>query len=136
MIATLQPTLLDMWRRRFGGKQRRTGHPRRAAALGYMAHGLIENGLIEVGKLTLAEFEIAAADGKFVPVEATIDGETVSSRPRMSPRPARPLRLAERDEPESGQQEGPGRLAVPDQQLAGRHGRVRAGRRPTNQAAA
>ena len=25
----------------------------------------------------MAEFEIAAADGKFVPAEATIDGETV-----------------------------------------------------------
>ena len=53
MIATLQPTPLDNWRRRFGGQQRRIDHPRRAAALGYMAHGPVENGLIEVGKLTL-----------------------------------------------------------------------------------
>ena len=53
MIATLQPTPLDLWRRRFGGQQRRIDHPRRAAALGYMAHGPVENGLIEVGKLTL-----------------------------------------------------------------------------------
>jgi len=53
MIATAQQTPLDQWRRRFGGQQRRTGHPRRAAALGYMAHGPVENGLIEVGKLTL-----------------------------------------------------------------------------------
>ena len=53
MIATLQPTLLDMWRRCFGGRQQRIDHPRRAAALGYMARGPVENGLIEVSKLTL-----------------------------------------------------------------------------------
>lgn len=53
MIATVQQTPLDQWRRRFGGQQRRTGHPRGAAALGYMAQGPVENGLIAVGKLTL-----------------------------------------------------------------------------------
>jgi hypothetical protein len=53
MIATLQPTPLDLWRRRFGGQQRRIDHPCRAAALGYMAHGPVENGLIEVSNLTL-----------------------------------------------------------------------------------
>jgi len=53
MIATSEMTPLDTWRRRFGGSQRRIDHPRRAAAMGYMAHGPVENGLVEVGKLTL-----------------------------------------------------------------------------------
>jgi hypothetical protein len=53
MIATLHMTLLDKWRHRFGGQQRRIGYPHRAAALGYMTHGPVESGLIEVGRLTL-----------------------------------------------------------------------------------
>lgn len=53
MIANSQPTPLDKWRDRFGGRQRRIDYSRRAAALGYLVHGPVENGLIEVGKLTL-----------------------------------------------------------------------------------
>ena len=37
----------------------------------------------------LAEFEIVAADGKFMPAEATIDGDTVVVQAKGSPRPLR-----------------------------------------------
>ena len=53
MIATLQPTPLDVWRRRFGGQHRRIDQPCRAAALGYLARGPVIEGLVEVGNLTL-----------------------------------------------------------------------------------
>ena len=55
----------------------------------------------------LGEFEIAGADGKFVPAEATIDGETWSCPPRTWPhRTPGPLRLAQRGQPESVNKEG------------------------------
>ncbi len=75
----------------------------------------------------LSEFEIAGADGKFVPAEAS-DRRRHGRRRGQGGRLAHPgpLRLAERGESEPGQQGGPARLAVPDQQLAGRHGRVSA----------
>jgi len=53
MIATLQPTPLDAWRRRFGGEHRHLDLPRHAAALGYLTHGPVIDGLVEIGKLTL-----------------------------------------------------------------------------------
>ena len=53
MIATLQPSPLDQWRQRFGGRRRRNRRPRPLAALGYLAHGPVIEGLIEVEKLLL-----------------------------------------------------------------------------------
>ena len=53
MIATLQPAPLDQWRQRFGGRRRRNQHPRRLAALGYLAHGPVLEGLVEIEKLVL-----------------------------------------------------------------------------------
>ena len=53
MIATVQPTPLDAWRRRFGGERRRLDHLRHAAALGHLVDGPVIDGLVEVGKLTL-----------------------------------------------------------------------------------
>ena len=55
MIATLipQPSPLDQWRQRFGGRRRRHRRARPLAALGYLAHGPVLAGLIEVEKLVL-----------------------------------------------------------------------------------
>jgi hypothetical protein len=53
MIATLQPSPLDQWRQRFGGRRRRNHRPRPLAALGYLAHGPVLGGLVEVEKLLL-----------------------------------------------------------------------------------
>jgi hypothetical protein len=53
MIATLQPSPLDQWRQRFGGRRRRNHRPRPLAALGYLANGPVIEGLIEVEKLTI-----------------------------------------------------------------------------------
>ena len=73
----------------------------------------------------LSEFEIAGADGKFVPAEATIDGDTVVVQAKPACRAdASPLRLAEHGQSEPGQQGGPARFAVPDEGLARRHRRV------------
>ena len=73
----------------------------------------------------LTEFEIAGADGKFV-ARRGHDRRRHGRRPGQGGRHAHPgpVRLAERGKSEPGQQGGPARLAVPDQQLAGRHGRV------------
>ena len=53
MIATLQPSPLDQWRQRFGGKRRHNRRPRPLAALGYLTNGPVIEGLIEVEKLTI-----------------------------------------------------------------------------------
>jgi hypothetical protein len=53
MIATLEPSPLDLWRHRLGGRRRSHTQPRPLAALGYLANGPVTNGLIEVEKLTL-----------------------------------------------------------------------------------
>jgi hypothetical protein len=53
MIAIPHPTPLDVWRSRFGGERRHVRLPRWAAALGYLANGLVIDGLVEIGKLTL-----------------------------------------------------------------------------------
>lgn len=53
MIATKQPTPLDLWRRRLGGNQRPVSSLRRLAAMGYMVDGAAADRLVEVGKLTL-----------------------------------------------------------------------------------
>lgn len=50
MIATSQPTPLDKWRQRLGGRHRRT-EPRPLAALGYLTDGQVIDGLIDVEKL-------------------------------------------------------------------------------------
>jgi len=53
MIATLEPhSPLDQWRKRLGGRCRRT-QPRPLAAMGYLANGPVIDGLIEVEDLTL-----------------------------------------------------------------------------------
>ena len=52
MIATLQPTPLDQWRRRFGGRRRRT-QPRPFAAMGCLTDGPVVDNLIEIEKFTL-----------------------------------------------------------------------------------
>ena len=52
MIATTQPTPLDQWRERLGGRRRRP-QPRPIAALGYLTDCPIVDGLIEVEKLTM-----------------------------------------------------------------------------------
>ena len=96
MIATLQPTPLDMWRRRLGGRKHRMDHPHRAAALGYMAHGPVENGLIEVGELTLVilyacqvrpwqrALRLAGFSGKPVPWGVRWGGPDNAGSSRMS----------------------------------------------------
>jgi hypothetical protein len=53
MITTLQPTPMDIWRRRFSGRRRCLNSPRPLAALGALTHGPVEDSLVEVGKLTL-----------------------------------------------------------------------------------
>jgi len=52
MIATSQPTPLDQWRHRLGGRRRRA-RPRPFAALGYLTDGPLADGLINVEKLTM-----------------------------------------------------------------------------------
>ena len=52
MIPTSQPTPLDQWRERLGGRRRRA-QPRPIAALGYLIECPTVDGLIEVEKLTL-----------------------------------------------------------------------------------
>lgn len=52
MIATSQPTPLDEWRHRLGGRRRRA-RPRPFAALGYLTDGPLVDGLINVEKLTM-----------------------------------------------------------------------------------
>ena len=51
-IATLEPSPLDRWRQRLGGRRRRHVQPRPLAALGYLAGGPLIDGLVEIGKLT------------------------------------------------------------------------------------
>ena len=94
MIATLQSTPLDLWRRRFGGPQRRIDHPRRAAAMSYMVHGPVDNGLIEVSKLTLVilyacqvrswqcALRLAGFSGKTIPWGVCWDGPINASSSR------------------------------------------------------
>ena len=53
MIATLQPSPLDQWRQRFGGRRRRNSRPRPLTALGYLANGPVIGGRIEVENLTI-----------------------------------------------------------------------------------
>ena len=64
MIASSQPTLLDQWRHRLGGRHRHA-RPRPFGALGYLTNGPVVEGLIEVGKLVMGPLEhaIAAEDG-------------------------------------------------------------------------
>jgi hypothetical protein len=52
MIPTSEPTPLDQWRERLGGRRRRA-QPRPIAALGYLTDCSPVDGLIEVEKLTL-----------------------------------------------------------------------------------
>ncbi|MGA2620108.1 MAG: hypothetical protein ABSF26_21025 [Thermoguttaceae bacterium] len=52
MIAARQPTPLDQWRRRFGGRHRRA-QPRPFAAMGYLTDGPVVDNLIEIEKFTL-----------------------------------------------------------------------------------
>ena len=52
MIPTSEPTPLDQWRERLGGRRRRA-QPRPIAALGYLTDCSPDDGLIEVEKLTL-----------------------------------------------------------------------------------
>jgi hypothetical protein len=52
MIATCeQPSPLDQWRKRLGGRRYHRTEPRPLAALGYLANGPVIDGLIEVEKL-------------------------------------------------------------------------------------
>ena len=51
MIATCEPSLLDLWRRQIG---RRRCDPRPLAAMGYLANGPVIEELIEIDKLVLA----------------------------------------------------------------------------------
>lgn len=54
MIATCeQPSPLDQWRKRLGGRRYRRTQPRPLAALGYLVNGPVIDGLIEVEKLHL-----------------------------------------------------------------------------------
>lgn len=53
MIALAEPTPLDQWRHRFGGRRRQYARPRPAAALGYLTNGPVVEGLIEIQKLVL-----------------------------------------------------------------------------------
>ena len=50
--ATLEPSPLDRWRQRLGGRRRRHAQPRPLAALGYLVNGSLIDGLVEIGKLT------------------------------------------------------------------------------------
>jgi hypothetical protein len=51
MIATLEPSLLDQWRRRLGGRRRT--RPRPWAALGCLVDAPVVEGLVEIENLTL-----------------------------------------------------------------------------------
>lgn len=51
MIATCEPSLLDLWRWQIG---RRRCDPRPLAAMGYLANGPVIEELIEIDKLVLA----------------------------------------------------------------------------------
>jgi hypothetical protein len=54
MIATCeQPSPLDQWRKRLGGRRYRRTEPRPLAALGYLANGPVIDGLVEVENLTI-----------------------------------------------------------------------------------
>jgi len=53
MIATLEPSPLDHWRHRLGGRSNRHAQPRPLAALGYLVNGPVTEGLIEIDKLTI-----------------------------------------------------------------------------------
>ena len=53
MIAVLQPTPLDQWRERLGGRRRFHHRPRPWASLSYLAHGPVIEGLIEIERLVL-----------------------------------------------------------------------------------
>ena len=54
MIATCeQPSPLDQWRKRLGGRRQLLAQPRPLAAMGYMANGPVIDGLIEVENLTV-----------------------------------------------------------------------------------
>jgi len=53
MIATLEPSPLDYWRQRLGGRRHRHAQPRPLAAMGYLANGPVVGGLIEVEKLAI-----------------------------------------------------------------------------------
>jgi hypothetical protein len=53
MIASSQPTLLDQWCQRLGGRRRHRAQPRPLAALGYLANGPVIDGLVEVENLTV-----------------------------------------------------------------------------------
>ncbi len=53
MIATLKPTPLDEWRRRFGGEGHRLGLTSRIAAMGYLVDGPVTEGLVEIGNVIL-----------------------------------------------------------------------------------
>jgi hypothetical protein len=53
MLATLQPSPLNLWRDRLGGKRRSHHQPRPWGALGYLANGPVIEHLIEIEKLIL-----------------------------------------------------------------------------------
>ena len=58
MIATReQPSLLDQWRQRLGGRRHRRARPRPLAAMGYLANGPVIDGLIEIEKLCIYFFQ-------------------------------------------------------------------------------
>jgi hypothetical protein len=52
MNSTVDLSLLDQWRKRFGGKRRRRDQPWPQAALGYITDGPVVDGLVEIEKLT------------------------------------------------------------------------------------
>ena len=70
----------------------------------------------------LNEFEVAGADGKFVPAEAVIDGKSVLVSAKGVSAGASALRLAGDGEPELDECRGLAGLAVPEPRLARRHG--------------
>ncbi len=53
MIATPQPTALEQWWQRFGGRRRGNRRPSPLAAMGYLAQGPVLEGLIEIERLVL-----------------------------------------------------------------------------------
>ena len=53
MIATREPSPLDRWRHRLGGRRHRHAKPRPLAALGHLVNGPVIEGLVEIDKLTM-----------------------------------------------------------------------------------
>ena len=53
MTATREPSPLDRWRHRLGGRRHRHAKPRPLAALGHLVNGPVIEGLVEIDKLTM-----------------------------------------------------------------------------------